>query len=62
MNIRIFTILGAKWTGRLDIAPLETEIDAWLSSNPTISVREIRHDVVTTFWTPPQVIVSIYFD
>jgi hypothetical protein len=62
MNVRIFTATGGKWTGRLELAPLETEMASWFSANSSILVREIRHDVVATLWAPPQLIVSIYFD
>lgn len=62
MNIRMFAATGGKWTGKLELAPLESEIASWLSANPAISIREIRHDVVATFWAPPQLVVSIYFD
>jgi len=62
MNVRIFTATGGKWNGKLELSDLQAEISSWLSSNPSISVREIRHDIVTTFWAPPQLVVSIYFD
>jgi len=62
MRVRMFTTRGSTWTWKLDVTQLEREISGWLASDPAITVREIRHDLASNFWMPPQLVISIYYD
>lgn len=48
-------------TWKVDPGEITSMISSWLEQNPNIEVREIKHDVVASFWYPPQLIVFIYY-
>lgn len=63
MRIQSFSISRPYFsmTWKVDPGEITSMISSWLEQNPNIEVREIKHDVVASFWYPPQLIVFIYY-
>ena len=57
----MFVLRGSMWTWKLDANAMERVISQWLASQKTLTVREIHHDQCSSFWMPPQLIVTIYY-
>ena len=62
MDIKVFAF-GKRYfsSWNLDSGSIEHDIKTWLAANPGIRVNEIRHNSYQGIWSPPQLIVSIYF-
>ena len=56
-----FTKPYFSWSWKLDPDSVQREISNWLAQNKGIVVREIKHDTVASFWYPPQLFVSLYY-
>ena len=61
MKVRIFTLRGSMWSWKLDMAPLEQEINAWFAANPGIQLHEIQRDLSVTMFTAPVAYVWVYY-
>jgi len=64
MKIKVFTKTTTVdfWKHRVFRPELiEEDINQWLAQNPRAEIKEIRHDVFSTFLQPQQLIVSIYY-
>lgn len=63
MRVQSFSISKPYFsmTWKVDPNEMTSMISAWLAQNPSIEVREIKHDVVASFWYPPQLIAFIYY-
>ena len=63
MRVQMFSItkpyFSATW--KVDPEEMAAQISAWLQQNKGVEVKEIQHNVVASFWYPPQLIVFIYY-
>ena len=63
MRVEIITFTRPFWSlnWQLDPDDMAIRLSDWLRENEAIEIHKINHDVVTSFWYPPQIIVAIYY-
>jgi hypothetical protein len=57
-----FTCPYFSWSWKIDPDEVRSALSRWLSRHGDVHIREIRHDTVASFWYPPQLLVTIYYD
>lgn len=62
MQVKYFVEIAGALSGDLNFDRLEERVNQWLSANPEIEVREIKHDVVTSIRSRSHIAISIYYD
>ena len=64
MRVQVFCFSQPyfSWSWKIDPQEVQGTIANWLSRNSGFSVREIKHDTVASFWYPPQLFVSVYYE
>lgn len=63
MRLKTFAFAAPYFSLSWKINPAEVElvINDWLGRNPDIEIVLVKHDPVTSFWYPPQLLVSFYY-
>lgn len=46
---------------KLDPVEMKIKLEDWFREHTNVHIEDIKHDVVTSFWYPPQMFVTIYF-
>lgn len=64
MHVEVFCFTRPyfSWSWKIDADEVRATLSTWLGRNRDTQVREIRHDTVASFWYPPQLFVTIYYD
>ena len=64
MRVQIFCFTQPyfSWTWKINPAEVQSTISEWIAQNQDVAIREINHDTVASFWYPPQLFVSIYYE
>ena len=64
MRVQVFCFTRPyfSWSWKIDQHEVQSTVAHWLSRNSAIEVREIKHDTVASFWYPPQLFVSVYYE
>ena len=64
MRVQVFCFSKPyfSWSWKIDPTQVQATIASWLDQHPELAVREVKHDLVSSFWYPPQLFVFIYYD
>lgn len=64
MKLQLFSFTSPyfSWTWKIDALEANRAVAEWMTANPGITVREIKHDTIPSFWYPPQFLISIYYE
>lgn len=63
MQVKIFEFSKSvfSWSWKISSEEIEMQISAWLDQHPDIQIESIQHSSFASFWSPPQLLVSIYY-
>lgn len=64
MKLQFFSFASPyfSWSWKIEAIEVNRTVSEWMSRNPGITVREIKHDTIPSFWYPPQLLISIYYE
>jgi hypothetical protein len=64
MKIKVFEFSTSYWSWGWRVSPQDVEraLAQWVSENPNVQIRDIKHTTMGGLWHPPQLLITIYFD